>query len=359
MNSDSAELQQWYSLFGSPTVDTLFIALLTPLSALAFMLNVMAYFILREKSFQKIRFYKLLRWYALNNAIASLILTFAFTNQTYTIFTFTNSYATMLYGGYFQLTLILSFYFLLSLYEIFILFERIKYFLPARFGNYKLFKLDKLCYFLLVFSIFVNLPNSFILAPSFLDVELRSNSSFRIYYMGPTEFGQTIIFRVMNCFIFAIRDVLTLLTKLALNVIAKILIRQYMARINKEKNEFANRISSDRLHFNVAEPNQANQANQAVGYISEMQRKQIYLALIRSTFSVLKHLFCITSFLLIYFDSTIPNFLIFYLFLLMISVECFSNIFILFNFYELFRAEFKKKMRFIQYLSNYKLFKTK
>ena len=110
MNSDSAELQQWYSLFGSsPIVDALFIAVLAPISALAFLFNVVSYFVLREKSFQKIRFYKLLRWYALSNAVASLILTFAFTNQTYTIFTFTNSYATMLYGGYFQLTLVLSF----------------------------------------------------------------------------------------------------------------------------------------------------------------------------------------------------------------------------------------------------------
>ena len=138
-NQTIHSLQYWYSQFGStPSVDVLFIVLLTPLSALSFLFNMVSYFILREKSFQKISFYKFSCWYALNNAFISLVFTFAFTSQTYTIFNYTNSYGTMLYGGYFQLTLILSFYFLLSIYEILILFERLKYFLPARFKSYKI-----------------------------------------------------------------------------------------------------------------------------------------------------------------------------------------------------------------------------
>ena len=196
-------------------------------------------------------------------------------------------------------------------------------------------------YPLLAFSIFINLPNSFILAPSYLDVELENNSKYRIHFLAPTQFSQTRIFIVINYFIFIIRDLLTLLTKLILNIIATVLIKRYMARIKKEKKEFSNKISSNKLHSNKNESN----SNQTVGYVSKMQRRQIYLVLIRSTFSILRHILCIATFVLFFFEGNIPVDLIFYTFMLIVSIECFSNIFLLYNFYELFRAELKKKIK--------------
>ena len=346
-NQTIPSLQYWYAQFGStPILDTLYIAFLTPLSALSFLFNLISYFILREKSFKKISFYKLLRWYALNNAIISLVLTFTFTSQTFTIFDFTNSYGAMLYGGYIQLTLILSFYYSVSLTEIFILFERIKFFLPARFKSYTILNFERFSYAFLAFSLFLNLPNSFILAPSYLDVEIENNSKYRIHFLAPTQFSQTIIFKAINYVTFVIREVLTLLTKLTLTIIATLFINKYRSKMKEEKREFAIRISSNRLHFNITESN----SNQTTGYISKMQRNQIYLALIRSTFSILKHLFCIASFVL-FFDSNKLLYPIFFIFCLIISTECFSNIFLLYNFYELFRIEFKKKLQFFNFLS--------
>jgi hypothetical protein len=355
MNSSNQtihSLQYWHDQFGStPALDALYMALLTPFSALAFLFNLISYFILCEKPFEKISFYKLLRWYALNNAIMSLVLTFTFTSQTFTVFDFTNSYGAMLYKGYFQLTLILSFYYNMSITEMCILFERLKYFLPARFKSYKILNFERFSYALLAFSICINLPNSFILAPSYLDVEVENNSKCRIHSLAPTHFAQTIIFRVINYFIFIFRDLLTLLTKLVLNILATVLIQRYMARIKKEKKEFAIKISSNELHSNKIESN----SNQTVGYVSKMQRRQIYLVLIRSTFSILRHILCIATFVLFFFEGSIPVDLIFYSFMLIVSIECFSNIFLLYNFYELFRAELKKKMKSF----SFKLFKTK
>ena len=280
-NQTTQNLEYWYRGFGStPATDNLYVYLLTPLSALSFSLNLISFFILLQKKFQKLRFYTYLRCYVLNNAIISLILTFTFTNLTYRVFNFTNSYGTMLYGGNIQFPLLLSFYYLISLFEICILLERIKFFLPTRFKNLIVLNSDNFCYILLLYSLLINLPNYFVFVPSYVNVELENNSFYCIYFMSQTEFSHTTAFKAINYLFFAIRDVLTLLAKLILNIIAIILVKQYMLKLKKEKEEFANKISSQILHSNKTAP----ASNETFCYISKMQRNQIYLALIKSTF---------------------------------------------------------------------------
>ena len=186
-------LDYWLSLVGSTKLlDSLYLYVLTPISAMAFILNSIALKIFFKKTFQNSTFYSYLKMLVINSLFLSLLQTTAFTNKTYRLFSFTNTYEAMFYGCYFYTPLVSILYINISLLEICIIVRRILYFNKYPFIFRKYFKTKIVCSILLLISILVNFLIYFMFKPYYVQVIIEDNSLFGINFIIQTEFFLTL-----------------------------------------------------------------------------------------------------------------------------------------------------------------------
>ena len=79
--------------------------------------------------------------------------------------------------------------------------------------------------------ILITLPYYFIHYPAYFDVNLSENETFRLHYIGLTEFGQSSIGLIVNNVLFFIKDVLAFIIEIGLNISLIVLLRKH---INKK-----------------------------------------------------------------------------------------------------------------------------
>ena len=119
-------LDYWQTYLGSTwPIDSLYFYGLTSLGIVGFLMNALAYYVLRNKIFNTAILFKYLRISVLNSLAISLFMIFVFIPSTYRIFDFTNSYGAMFYGSYLQVPVISVIYFNGELLELSIIVERI------------------------------------------------------------------------------------------------------------------------------------------------------------------------------------------------------------------------------------------
>ena len=351
----SFTLDYWLGLVGSSKIlDSLYLYVLTPISALAIILNSIALHIQHKKPFRNSTFNEYLKIYTFNSLLLSLLQTTAFTNKTYRLFSFTNTYEAMFYGCYFYTPLVSILYINISLLEICIIVRRILYFNKYPFIFRKYFKTKIVCSILLLISILVNFLIYFMFKPYYVQVIIEDNSLFGINFIIQTEFFLTLSGTMLIHVMFEIRDILILLVKLVLNIILVVLIRRYIIKIKTEKKEFSMRISTNMLHTEVPI------SDKAPNYLNSTERNQTYLAIIMCVFSAIKHLFYIASYIIKFINNDNFAFYIYYLFLLSISIESLTNFLLLYKYNNLFKCEFRKsfslfKRYYIQKLNNFKI----
>ena len=133
---------------------------LTPISIIGFILNLIAYHVLRKKPFQSSTVFKYLRYNVLNSLIICLILITKFTTVQYN-FDFTNSYGSLFYVCYIYAPFLSIFYLNGNLLDILITLDRILTIRPIRIIN-KIIKMKYLWIGLFMISFIINIPNFFI-----------------------------------------------------------------------------------------------------------------------------------------------------------------------------------------------------
>lgn len=312
--------------------------LLSPLALLSFIFNSIAFIVLSKRSFSISSFYKYMRLYVLNSAILSLLITTTFTNTTHRIFSFTNSFPALVYGVYFYTPAQSILYLYSSFLEICILIEKMLFFLPTRFKKIKFIEFNKFFILLFILSVLINLPMFVLFEPTFIDVPLGKDEMFRIYFFMPTVFSFTIVGRLFSYLFYLIRDALTLIMKIFLNMKSVYLIKQYSNRIMIEKSEFALKISSPYLH----EKDNRTPQNAAV---SKADRNQTYMAIILCFFSLLEHILYLMAFVLYFFNYSIVSYYLYYFAILSLTFKHTSNILVFYKFNFLFRTEIKKFLK--------------
>jgi hypothetical protein len=220
--------------------------------------------------------------------------------------------------------------------------ERMLFFLPVRFKKIKLIGINKFSFILFSFSAVVSLPISFLFVPGHVVVPLDENTLFDIYFWSPSQFSQTFTGKLIANIMNFIRDVLTPIFKIVLNVVLVILVRKYIKRLRLEKREFAIKISTAALHEKPKNEPGLLIENQNV-YINIMNKNQTYLAIIMCSLSFIEHLFLISWFV-VYFINNGRGIagLFYYLALLSIGIKHSSSFFVFYKFNFLFRAVIKK-----------------
>ena len=338
MNSSNQTLDEWLSILGSTWLhEILYISTLVPLSIASFVLNFISFRVLLKDSFLNSNYFLYFKIFTFNNLIISVLASTTFVYKAYRLFKFTNSYWAMFYGCYIHFPLVFIFYFYISLLEICMIIERINYFIPAFLKNIRISNTSKSCGIFFLISILINLPLYFTFQPYHTDVKSENDSVVGVYFM---KYSFTPLVTVMVNTAVLIRDVFTLILKVVLSVITLMLVKRYMTKIKKEKEEFVHKVSFHIWHSKSFALPKAKET-----YLLLAERNQTYMSLIMCTFSVIKHLFCTTSFVFLFFNNFSIFNINFFLFLFTLSIEGILNIFILYNFNELFRIELKKKIK--------------
>ena len=329
--NDSLILENYISIYGSTyLVDILYMYVLTPISVIAFFLNILAYIIFSKNQFSNGVIFGYLRLYVLNNSVLSLLLITTFVNCTYRIFDFTNTYEAIFYGTYFMSPLISILYFTASLLEICIVIERSCNFSQGLF-NFQLIKNIRLTTIVIyLVSSIVNIPVFFSNYPEYIDIPL-SNSTFRLYYWGVTQYSLSLFGTILTYSIYFIRDIIVLIIKIILNIISVYLVKKYLFKIKND--------------VSIIESNAENQISKSKKkYISVTDRNLTYMAILMCIMSTFENFFFAGSY--IYYTISINEIsttIIFFSYFILAMKNC-LNFLAFFLFNKSFNSELKKSL---------------
>ena len=300
---------------------------LTPFSCISISMNLIAYIILRKNKFQSSKIITYLRYNVFNSLIISLMLLTRFTGTNYSLFDFSNSYGASAYASFFFIPFLSIFYLNGNLLDIYITIERIQHLVP----NNPLKRIVKIKHFwsiMIIASLFINIPNFFISEPFYLYLKLDDGTIILKYLTKPTNFSTSNLGKIITYMIYFIRDILTLVVKIIINIYAVVLIRKYFYKI-KSKNSVSEQIEN------------STNLNTKVSY-TKVDRNLTFISITMCILSSFENIFYIASYVKAAFkyDDTLLN--LYFFSNVMIAIKHSSNLIILYSFNSVFKEEFKK-----------------
>ena len=339
-NETALEANVLMNLIGKlPALQYTYVYLLIPSSLIASGVNILIFMVLKNKEFESKSFFFFFKLNVINSILLSLVIMTSFLALTKRVFEFTNSYAASVYSSYIYGPLSSTLYLNNSLLEIFIVIERSLYFMPSKYNILKLVNIKKLGTTTFFLSFIISLPIFFIISPGYLDFQVDVNKTVRLYFWQMTNFSMSMAGKIILYTMYFLRDALPLVLNLALNLISVVFIRKYKNRLQREKLAFALKLSNPSINRTLI-PNTELRDNDC--YISRTDRNQTYIAIIVSVLSSLKHVFYISSYILLSINEFDLFNIFYFLALISIILKHISNFFILYKFSFLFRTKFKK-----------------
>jgi len=299
---------------------------LTPLSIVGVIMNLSAFLILCREQFQKSTIFKYLRYNVLNSLILCLILSSKFVTLSYK-FDFTNTFAAKVYVCYFFAPLLSIFYLNGNLFDIFITIERILQ-VKSQQNIKKIIKLKYFWMFLITISFAINIPNFFVTIPVYNDIIINNSTLIRNYFTKTTDFANSKFGKILTYLIFFIRDIVTLMFKIGLNIKCVIYIKKYFNKIfNRKVAVIENNIS-----FSTKHP--------SVNKMTDIDRNLTYIAITMSVLSSIENLFFIITYFYLAFDYGQIGAILYFFSNFIIAIKHMSNLIILYSFNSLFKKEF-------------------
>ena len=308
------------------------IFVLTPLSIISAGLNLVAYIILRKAQFSVSTIFRFLRINVLNSFFVSLLLATRFTAISYSAFDFSNSYQALFYGSYFYIPFLSILYLNGNLLNICITIERIMNFRPL--ANLKhIMKSKHFWVILFTISIVINIPIFFISYPAFIDYRVENNLIIRKYFYKLTDFSTSILGKVVTFLIYFVRDVLSLLAIIYLNMISINLIKKYINKISSNLKVVCS--------FSAQEIIIIGGYSVKKGYMTVIDRNLTFIGISMSVLALFENIFYIAFYISIAlkFDEIALN--LYFFSNLFIAIKHSSNLFILYYF----NSVFKKALR--------------
>ena len=302
---------------------------LTPICVLGSIMNLATYLILKRDPFHTSTIFKYLRLNVLNSLVLCVLLMTRFLITIYK-FDFTNNYLISFYANFIYAPFLSILYLNGNLLDILIVIERIIKVQPVD-SIKKIIKQKYFWIFLFVLSLVINLPSFFLTKPSYVDIMLNNRTLVRNYFTRETEFSSTTFGKILTYLMFFIRDFITLVIKIGLNVISIILIKKYLNKLS---------IGSTAKLDN-------NQISTKKAYVTTVDKNLTYIAVVMSVMSSLENIFFIVSYIFLVFAVNQTGWTLYFFSNFMVAIKHISNMFILFLFNNLFREEFKKILCFI------------
>ena len=260
-----------------------------------------------------------MRLYVANWLILSIVSLTTIVGVTRRFFSISNTFENAFYVIYVFLIAQNSLVLFSGSIEICLVVERILYLLPRRYSRIKFVGFKKFFFILLTVCILANTSGIVLFQPTFFDIRLDATNPFRIWYIVASAFSSSQAGRVLIYLGYLIRDVLPVVFNIVFNSFSIYLVRRYVQ--NKQ------RITALTTGVNT--------------HLENFDRKQTYIALVMSTFSLLEHILYIISYVLYFFSYyELTNFT-YIVALLFIAIKHILTFFILLALNSLFRNEVK------------------
>ena len=342
----------WFEIFGSSILlDSLYVYVYAPLCLSGFLLNLLSYFIFLKKDFQTLSLFSYLRVYSISSSMICLVLGTYFVFQSYNLFSFSNSYEAMSYGCFFFAPFITTVYFFNSFMDVYISLERIFYFVPT-LAILNRYSWKIVCSILILVSFLINLPYCFLVTPAYFKAQLGPNKYIDIYYVGTSEFYDSLFGKIIAFLVFILRDVVTLTAELVINIITIVLLKK---QINKKIGIMF--INSNRTDLKKTDDQQLDETEQDIQNVNkniETIRKNIsksdtnltHMIIFMSIFSILEHVLFIVSSVYYLISKDQLFFILNFLANFFISIKHVSNFFIFILYNSLFRKAFNGLISF-------------
>ena len=332
--------QAWLELFGMAfTTDYLILYLIGSISILGGFLNLLSFYILTKRPFNNTQLFQYLKVYVINSSILCFMSSTNFVMTTYYVFDFTNTYSARAYGTFFFIVVVTTAHFYGGVLDIYISLERMFYFIPSLNNWIIKFKYKKVCLILFVAVLVLNFPFFFINSPAFIDVQLNETETFRIWYFGLSSFGMSKAGQITSFVTYSIRDVLTLLVEVVLNMLSVILLKRYIRKKKAVLNAAPNKTESTSNTQTEALPAAAVNRGEV---LARLNTNLTIMVFIMCLFSTLAHVFLITCTTNFLFSQDMLACGLCYLANLFVSIKHASNFFIFVFFNSFFRDEFRK-----------------
>lgn len=326
---------EWIQVSGIVySIDTLYIHVLAPISLVGLILNFVCLKILNKKEFSLNQLFSYLKLYVVCSLILCFGISLAFICTTNHAFEFTKTYAARFIGCYILIPVVTITYTYSSILDILITLERLYSFLPQlKFIKAKL-KWKPVSLISLIGCIIINIPFLISFKPTFIG----SNESNGYYYAGVSEFSQSYYGKAINGVVFLVRDMLTFIVDLILNIVLMILFKRHLNKRKLIINHLNDLVRLTTDETNSQAMNRLN--NDRLLQIDSLNKADINLTLMAILLSVvmfLEHVFVFTS-MIVYMHS--PQLVVSRIVLfssLIISVKYSSNIIIFGVFNKIFR----------------------
>lgn len=315
-------LDYWFSLYGYSYFGDIILAYaITPVWLASLILSIFSILVLLKAPFWGPKFFDYMRLYVANCLILSLMSLTTILAFTRRFFKVANTNEAAFYGCYVFFPAQNSLFLFSSCIEICLVVERNLYLLPARFRRIKLIGFNKFFFILFIICLLANVPSMFLFETAFADVQLDPNTPFRLWYFGVTSFLKSLTGQIFNYLGYILREILPMLLKIIVNSLSIYLVRSY---IKKKQNIRATTTTTT-----------------ADSYMVNFDRKQTYIALVMSSFSLLEHIIYITSYVLYFIVQSELSSIFYFIAVLIIGIKHLIIFFILLAFNNLFRSEVK------------------
>ena len=181
-------------------------------------------------------------------------------------------------------------------------------------------------------SLIINIPNFFVSQPFYLYFKLNDSTIIRKYLAKPTVFSASNLGKLITYLIYFIRDILTLIIKIILNIYAVVLIRKYFYKVKSN----LKRVNS------VSGQMENSTGLNTKSYYTKVDRNLTFISITMCILSSFENIFYIASYVLAAFkyDETLLN--LYFFSNIIIAFKHSSNLIILYSFNSLFKEEFKK-----------------
>jgi hypothetical protein len=207
--------------------DMLYMYLMTSVSIVGFILNILSLIILTDKDLPSIDLYKFLRVYVLNGVIVNFVYIFEFLSTSFRHISFAYSYPAQVYYNHILLPIVTTGYCYASILDIAITLDRIGNFnirvkAWIKLGPYKICAIGFLATVLLNFADYLAYMPAPLLDPS-------TNNQIG-WYCEVSEFGMSEAGSIILFIIYAVRDLLLLIIGIGLNFISVYFLSKHMKK---------------------------------------------------------------------------------------------------------------------------------
>ena len=315
---------EWFKIFGSSWIrDSLCLFAILPINLFGFLFNMLSLFIFTRKTFNKKPLYTYLRAYTINCMLLNFLLIFLFTANSYRYIEFSYSnWIPAYYISYVYVPLLNIGLFYSSILDLCICIERNSQFI-TKFKRIFKFSSFKICLVLLLVTFLLNVHFFFANFPTYAQIKLDSTTNLTIYYSSNANFTTSLAGIVLTNTVLVLRDLICLLIQTILNIA---LIVSFKNQLNKKKK--------------IVTSNPTEQS------ISKADRRLTLMVIIMFLIETVEHVLQNVSAVYFIFFYGYTSFIIISFSGLVISLKCFSNIFLFYNFNKLFKLEFQKLLKF-------------